>query len=302
MLSLFRVIKFAFQDMARNFGLSAMTILILVLMLMSVNTLIVVNVLTGEAVQSIKNQLDVSLYFSYDATEKQITEITSYVKSFPEVTETMFLSREQVLEKFKEQHQADKEILAALDELKDNPLGATLILKTREPGDYKKIISALSVPEYENIIEAKSFGDSEKAIERVHTVTTNVEKFGLALSAMFAIISFLIIFNTIRVAIYTQRIEIGIKKLVGATDWFVRGPYLIESLAFTIASILITAGLVCLALHFVGPYVSIVFEKQGILTNYYLSNKMALLGWQFLAVLVLTLFSSWLAVRRYLRV
>lgn len=302
MVSFWRVIKSAFQDMARNFGLSAMTILILVLMLLSVNTLIIVNVLTGEAVQSIKNQLDVSLYFSHDATDKQITEITSYVQSFPEVIETIFLSREQVLEKFKEQHRADKEILAALDELKDNPLGATLILKTREPGDYKKIISALTVPEYENIIEAKSFGDSEKAIERVHTVTTNVEKFGYGLSALFALIAFLIIFNTIRVAIYTQRIEIGIKKLVGATNWFVRGPYIVESFVFTFASILLTFGLVVLALYFVEPYVAIVFEKQGILTNYYLSNKMALLGWQFLAVLVLTIFSSWLAVRRYLRV
>ena len=302
MLSLLRVIKFAFQDMARNFGLSFMTVLILVLMLLSINTLVVINVLTGEAVRLIKDQIDVSVYFSYDATDKEIQEIKSYTQSFPEVVNIDYFTREQVLEQFKTQHGDDKDVLAALSELNENPLGATMVIRTREPKDYAKIISALNVPEYENIIEAKSFGDTEKAIGRVHTITTNVEHFGYALSVLFAIIAFLIIFNTIRVAIYTQRIEIGIKKLVGATNWFVRGPYLVESLFFTCLSVAVTAAVVYFALRFLEPYVMVVFQKTGILTNYYLSHKMQLTGLQFIAVLFLTIFSSLLAMRRYLRV
>ncbi len=302
MLSLLRVIKFAFQDMARNFGLSFMTVLILVLMLLSINTLVVINVLTGEAVRLIKDQIDVSVYFSYDATDKEIQEIKSYTQSFPEVVNIDYFTREQVLEQFKTQHVDDKDVLAALNELNENPLGATMVIRTREPKDYAKIISALNVPEYENIIEAKSFGDTEKAIGRVHTITTNVEHFGYALSALFAVIALLIIFNTIRVAIYTQRIEIGIKKLVGATNWFVRGPYLVESLFFTCLSVAVTAAVVYFALRFLEPYVMVVFQKTGILTNYYLSHKMQLTGLQFIAVLFLTIFSSLLAMRRYLRV
>jgi len=302
MLSLLRVIKFAFQDMARNFGLSFMTVLILILMLLSINTLVVINVLTGEAVRLIKDQIDVSVYFSYDATDKEIQEIKSYTQSFPEVVNIDYFTREQVLEQFKTQHGDDKDVLAALSELNENPLGATMVIRTREPKDYSKIISALNVPEYENIIEAKSFGDTEKAIGRVHTITTNVEHFGYALSVLFAIIAFLIIFNTIRVAIYTQRIEIGIKKLVGATNWFVRGPYLVESLFFTCLSVAVTAAIVYFAIRFLEPYVAVVFQKTGILTNYYLSHKMQLTGVQFIAVLFLTIFSSLLAMRRYLRV
>ena len=302
MLSLLRVIKFAFQDMARNFGLSFMTVLILILMLLSINTLVVINVLTGEAVRLIKDQIDVSVYFSYDATDKEIQEIKSYTQSFPEVVNIDYFTREQVLEQFKTQHVDDKDVLAALNELNENPLGATMVIRTREPKDYAKIISALNVPEYENIIEAKSFGDTEKAIGRVHTITTNVEHFGYALSALFAVIALLIIFNTIRVAIYTQRIEIGIKKLVGATNWFVRGPYLVESLFFTCLSVAVTAAVVYFALRFLEPYVMVVFQKTGILTNYYLSHKMQLTGLQFIAVLFLTIFSSLLAMRRYLRV
>lgn len=302
MVSFLRVIRFAFQDMARNFGLSFMTVLILILMLLSVNTLIAINILTGEAVKLIKDQIDVSVYFSYDATDKEIQEIKSYVQSFPEVINIDYFDRGQVLDQFKVQHAGDEDVLAALGELDENPLGATMVIRTREPKDYVKVISALNVPEYENVIEAKSFGDTEKAIERVHTITTNVEHFGYALSALFAVIAFLIIFNTIRVAIYTQRIEIGIKKLVGATNWFVRGPYLVESLFFTCVSVLVTVVIVYFALRFIEPYVAVVFQKPGVLTNYYFSNKIVLLGAQFIAVLFLTVVSSLFAMRRYLRV
>ena len=301
MLSLLRVIKFAIQDMARNFGLSFMTILILVLMLLSINTLIGINILTGEAVGAVKSQINVSIFFNEDASEDEIDEIKTFVNSFPEVTEVIFYDENQVLEQFRAQHEENPEVLAALEELGENPLGSTMIVKTREPKDYEDIIAALNVPEYENIIESKTFGDTEKAIERIHIITTQVEKFGIGLSILFAFIAFLIIFNTIRVAIYTQRREISIKKLVGATNWFVRGPYIFESIFFSIISTIIAYGLVVLALSIVDPYINIVFGRPYILTSYYQSNIVYLLGIQFGCVLLLTMFTSTLAMRRYLR-
>jgi len=301
-MSFFRVIKFAFQDMVRNIGLSAMTVLILVLMLLSINTLIIINTITGEAVRTIKEQIDVSVYFNEESTVEEIEEIKSYVNSFPEVVEIKFFSGEEVLIGFREQHIDNPEIIAALDELGENPLGPTMIIRTREPKDYEKVITALSVPEYETIIEAKTFGDTEKAIERIHVITTQVERFGVGLSVLFAFIAFLIIFNTIRVAIYTQRSEISIKKLVGASNWFVQGPYIIESFIFTILSIAITGGLIILSLRFLDPYVEIVFGKAEMLAGYYQTNFWLLLLIHFVSVLLLTVLSSILAMRKYLRV
>src|SRR3989338_3462678 len=302
MLTLFRIIKFAFQDMARNVGLSSMTVLILVLMLLSINTLVVINVFTNEAVKSIKDQIDVSLYFNYEATNEEINEVKSYVGGFPEVTEIIYLNRDEVLAKFKEQQKNNPEVLSALDELGENPLGPTMIVKTREPKDYEKVIQALNVPEYENIIEAKTFGDTQKAIDRIHIITTQVQRFAIGLSLLFALIAFLIILNTIRVAIYTQRIEISIKKLVGASNWFVRGPYVVESLFFSIASILIIGGLLLIAFRLLDPYTAIVFQKSNLLFDYYLNNRYLLIGIQLGSVLFLTVVSSLLAMRRYLRV
>jgi len=301
-ISFARSITSAFQDMARNLSLSIMTILILILMLLSVNTLLLIRFLTNQATRSITDQIDVSIYFTPVATDEQIAEVKKYIKAFPEVTEVIQYSRAEVLAQFQSQYENNPAIVASLQELGDNPLGSTLVVKTRSAKDYQKIITALAVPEYEEIVVAKTFTDTEKAIDRIHIITTQVERFSVILTALFAVIAFLIIFNTIRVAIYTQRMEISIKKLVGATNWFIRGPYFIESLIFTLLSVALTVLLVFFAARFLDPYVAVVFGRSAILTNYFVSHILWLFGIQFGAVLLLTLFSSALAMRRHLRV
>jgi cell division transport system permease protein len=288
--------------MARNVSLSAMTVLILVLMLLSVNTIIVIRVLTDEAIGAIKDQIDLSIFFDYKATGKQIDDVQSHVKSFPEVTNLTFLTREEVLDAFKRQHAGSAEVLASLDELGENPLGPTLIVKTRDPSDYEKIISSLNVPEYEHIIEAKTFADTEKAIHRIQSITNRVQQFSVGLSALFAFIAFLIIFNTIRVAIYTQRIEISIKKLVGATNWFISGPYLVEAVVFSLVAAVAAYAASVGAAQFLDPYVAVVFGSTGFLTSYFSSHILLFVPLEFISVLLLTALTSLLAMRRYLRV
>jgi cell division transport system permease protein len=301
MLSFLRIIKFAFQDLGRNFSLSFMTVFILVLMLLSVNTLWSLDVLTKIAVEAVKKQIDVSIYFVPEATDKNVNEIKNYIQMFSEVTDVKLESKEEVLVSFREQHKLQKEALDALSELGQNPFGPTMIIKTKEPKDYKKIIDALNVPEYENLIEAKSFDNHEDAIERLQNITNRIERIGFGLAVLFALISFLIIFNTIRVAINTQRMEINIKRLVGASSWFIRGPYLVESLIFTILSVAFTMVVVFLALRSIDPYLAVVLPDGFSLTNYFRSNMLMLFGAQALAVLLLTVLSSGLAMRKQLK-
>ena len=301
MLSFFRVLHFAFQDIIRNISLSFMTVIILVLMLLAINMLVVVRAVTEHVVVQVKEQIDVSVYFSHNVEEEQMEEIKKYISAFPEVVNTTFLDKEAVLAQFKETHKDNSNILNSLNELEENPLGATLIIQTREPSDYQKIITALSIPEYKDIIESKTFGDTQKAIERISLITTQIEKAVLILSVLFAIISFFVIFNTIRVAIYTQRMEIGIKKLVGATDWFVRGPYIIESIIFSGISIIIAGVIVYAVLQFLDPYLGIVLSSEGFLTKYFQNNILLIVGIEFGVVLLLTIITSGLAMRKYLR-
>jgi cell division transport system permease protein len=220
---------------------------------------------------------------------------------FPEVTNIELQSKDEVLASFREQHKLQKEALDALAELGKNPFGPTMIVKTKEPKDYKKIIDALNVPEYENLIEAKSFDNHQDAIERLQNITNRIEKIGFGLTILFALISFLIIFNTIRVAINTQRMEINIKRLVGASNWFIRGPYFVESLTFTFLSVVCTMAIVFLGLKWIDPYLAVVLPNGFSLTNYFKSNMLMLFGAQALAVLLLTVLSSGLAMRKQLK-
>lgn len=302
MVSFFRVIKFSFQDIGRNLGMSFMTVFILVLMLLSINTLWSVDVLTSEAVKLVKDQVNVSIYFNAIASDKDVTEIKTYLGSFPEVIDVNLQTRDQVLASFQDRHKLSPEVLQALQELGNNPFGPTIVVKTREPKDYKKIIAAISVPEYKDLIEAKSFDEHQDAIDNIQNITNRIEKMGMGLAVLFAIISFLIIFNTIRVAIQTHKMEISIKRLVGASSWFIRGPYLIESLVFTFTSMIILVVVLFVSLRFVDPYLSVVFPNGFSLTNYYNSHILYVFGLQTLAVLVLTVVSSALAMRKQLKV
>jgi cell division transport system permease protein len=302
MLTFLRIIKFSLQDIARNLSLSIMTVLILVLMLLSINTLVIIRVITNQATVTVKEQIDMSIFFHPSADDKDIQSVRTLVQSFPEVTDLTYINKDEVLAQFKAEHADNKDILSSIDELGVNPLGATIVVKTRDTSDYKKIIDAITGPKYDAIIDGKTFTNTEKAVERIHTITSQVEQFSIVLSAFFAIIAFFIIFNTIRIAIYTQRVEIGIKRLVGANNWFIRGPYLFEALLFSLLSILLTATVVYFAIRFLDPYILAIFSIESFLTNYFSSHIIVLLSAEFLAVFFLTMATSLLAMRRYLRV
>lgn len=302
MPTLYRITKFALQDLWRNFGLTFMTVFILVLMLLSVNTLWSLDVVTKEAVRLVRDQVTVSFYFIPEVKDESVAEVKSYVATFPEVTTIDLIAKDKVLDSFKNRHSLNPEILAALDELGGNPFGPTLTVRTREPGDYKKIIEALDVPEYEPLIEGKSFDGNETALDKVQVITSRIEKVGFGLSILFAVIAFFIIFNMIRVAIQSQRVEISIKRLVGASNLFIRGPYWLEAVFFTMLSITITIITVFAALRWVDKYIGIIFSGGFSLTEYYQSNLLYLFGIQALAVLLLTIISSSLAMRRQLKV
>ncbi len=278
-----------------------MTVLMLTLMLLSINVLLILNVLTNQATSLVKDQVDVSVFFTPTATDEQVQEVKEYVQLFNDIKTVEIISKEQVLQEFRTSHEQSPDIIASLDELGENPFGATLVIQTQTPGVYQKIIDSLQVPEYTSIIESKTFGDTEIAITRIETITTQVERFSIALSLLFGVIAFVIIFNTIRVAIFTHRIEIVIKKLVGATNWFVRGPYLVEAVIFSVISIALTVGIIALVLPTLDLYVGSVFEQEKLLTNYFSSHILMLLCVQVLGTLLLTLFSSLLAMRKHLR-
>jgi cell division transport system permease protein len=160
----------------------------------------------------------------------------------------------------------------------------------------------LDVPEYKKLVESKSFDDHSTMLNKINVITSQFEYLALVASVSFGVIAFLIIFNAIRIAIYSQRTEISIKKLVGASNWFIRGPFLVSGALFGLLSMGITAALIWGAVRFVDPYVSVIFGTGFSLTKEVWQNSMKVFGIEFVAVMVLVAISCFSAMRRHLKV
>jgi len=298
-----RIIKFALQDFWRNIWLSVVTITILVLTLFLVNVLVVFNIMTATAVDLVKEKVDISLYFSPATSTDNVMEVKNTLSKMPEVAKITFVSKDDALQQFKKKHQNDPAILETLKELDSNPLGHALVIKARTLDQYPIILSAVDKPEYNQIIIKKDFSDRQAVIKNIFDVTNKVREVGIMVIIIFALIAGLIVFNTVRVAIYTHREEIGIMKLVGGTNWFIRLPYLVESVLFSFISCVIAVMILYPLLHLAEPYLSAFFGGvQFSATGYFNSNFISIFGIELLAVIVLNIFSSLIAIGRYLKV
>lgn len=303
MRSVVRLTKFASQSVLRNFWLSFVTTSVLLLTLLTVNMLIVMNVLADAAIQSIEDKVQVEVYFNAGTSQEIQQSVHGYLAALPQVKDVAVIPAEESLEAFKSLHADDPEILAALEEVDGNPIGDSLLISARTPEDFDFILSALdSSPEYAPYIKEKNYADHKAVIERLTDFSDKVRWGGLGLAGFFALISILIVFNTIRVAIYVHRDEIAVMKLVGAQDWFVRGPFLLEAIFYSATATAMMAVAVAMLLKFLEPQIDAFFAGVDVnLADYYWQNAALIFGAQFLALSALSMVTTLFAMRKYLK-
>lgn len=303
MRSLLRLIKFAVQSVFRNFWLSFVTTSVLLLTLLTVNMLIVLNVLADSTIKSIQDKVQVEVYFNAGTSDEIEKSVHGYLQALPQVKDVAVIPASESLETFKSLHADDPEILAALDEVGGNPIGDSLLISAHNPDDFEFILAALdSSPEYAPYIKEKNYADHKAVIERLSGFSDKVRLGGLGLAAFFALISVLIVFNTIRVAIYVHRDEIAVMKLVGAQDWFVRGPFLLEAIFYSAAATALMGVSASLILKFLEPQIRSFFAGVDVnLVAYYWENALVLFGAQFLALSALSMITTLFAMRKYLK-
>jgi cell division transport system permease protein len=296
------MLKFAFQGLWRNFWLSFITLSLLVITFVSFNLLVSINYLAAKLTQNIEQRIDVSVYFAPEATDEQIGGVKNYLDALPGVASVALVSREEAVQLFRERHKDDPEIISALEELDKNPLGATIVVKAKTISDYPAILSALDVPLYQQIIQEKDFSDHRALIEKIGRWTNKVRTGSMILSIIFILVVMMIVFNTVRMAIYSHRDEIGIMKLVGASNWFVRMPYVAESAVITIFAIIISICLTYVFLGFFEPSIARFLESTNVgLISYFNTNALRIFGLEFILMATLTGLSSLTAVGKYLK-
>jgi cell division transport system permease protein len=303
MRTFFRIIRFGFQSMLRNFWLSFVTVSVFCLTLLTVNAVIVLNVLAQASVQSVEERVQVTVYFTSDATEGMVKNVQAYLLGLSQVKEVSYITAEEALELFRARHAADSVVLATLEEVDGNPLGQAIKIRAYNADDFSFIIEALNTPEYSPYIKEKNYKDYSSALEALSDFSQKVRYGFLVLAAFFGFIAMLIVFNTIRVAIYVHRDEIGIMKLVGANDWIVRGPFLFESIFYGFVSTAIMAGAMYGILTAANPYILQFFAGVEVdLIGYFQGNALLIFGGQFVGLALIGLVTTAVAMRRYLRI
>ncbi len=301
--SILRVNTFAMQNIARNAWLSFVTLSIFIITLVTVNTLLTINVITDATLKDIESRVDVTIYFTPETTEDLVKNAEGYAQSLTQVKTTEYVSSEDALTRFQEKHSDDTVILSALDEVGENPFGPALVIQAQSTEDFPFILEAMATPEFAPFILEALDEDHQEAINSIKTVSDRIRLVGLVLALFFGVISMSIVFNTIRMAIYVHRDEISIMKLVGANDWFVRGPFLVEVLYYSVIATVIVASGLFVTLRTLEPKLAAFFASGELqLFGYFLDHGIVIFGAQFLGILVLSMFTTLLAMRRYLKV
>lgn len=301
MNSVIRIIKFSLQDFVRNIWLSLVTITIITSALFSINLLISINIITDNAAKAIQEKIDVSVFFKPSVARSDIAKTKAYLDSLPEVQSTMIIPKEEGLEQIKD----IPVIKESLAELSANPLNDALRIKAKDINDYPKIMGYLEAPEYDILIEEsdKNFEQGQIYIQRIGELSTRVKEIVLIITAVFVLISLLIVYNTIRITIYAHRGEIAIMKLVGAGNWFVRAPFLLTGLLFAIISLGLTIGLFYLVIDAAQPYLAQLFGDYPFdLMFYFKQNFLMIFGLELGLMTLLNMISSSWALGKYLKV
>lgn len=303
LLNFIRVIKFSIQNFYRNFWLSLVTITIIILTLFSLTSLIVLNAAADHAILTIKNKIDISIYFEPKTEEQQVKLIKQNIEKYEQVKEVKFISAEQALSKFKKNHENDELIQESLTELDENPLGPTLTVKAENVNLYPEILNSIRRDKIDELVQDIDYDDHKLVIQKIGDIGQKIRTFGLVVSGFFALIALLVVFNTIRIGIYTHREEIGIMKLVGASNWFIRMPFLLEGALYAfIGSIIFWIIFYLLAGVLQPIFYNFFIDINFNLMSYISSHFIYVFGFELIIIIVLNTISSFIAIGKYLRV
>jgi len=301
-LSFARVIKFSLQDIGRNVWLSLVTVIILVLALFTVNMLLVVKVVGDTAVDAIKEKIDINLFLKSSAKEDEILALKAKISNLDEVRSIEYISKTKALTVFREKHENNPEILESLRELGSNPLAPTLVIKPSDLDSFDGLINRINAFDDE-IIESRNFSNYKLMLEKINAITKKATDAGIFLSSIFVLITILVIYNSVRIAIYTHRHQITIMKLVGASNSFIQMPFLVSSIIYTLISVIIMLSIFYPLLSLLQPYLEAFFVGYNVnLVDYFYGNIISIFGIQFLAAVFINILASYVAVKKYSKV
>jgi len=295
-----RIIRSGWINFCRNSGLSVATVFIMIITITLVTSLFFLEKTTEFLIAKIQDKVDISVYFKEDVPEKDIFGLQDELSKISEVKDIEYVSRDESLKIFIQKHGSNQILMESLKET-GNPFLAHLNIKAFEVFQYEAISKFLEKDNFQNLIKEVDYYQRKPIIEKVFSLTSNINRAGIIFSLIFGVIAVLVAFNTIRLAIYNQREEIAVMRLVGASNWFIRGPFIVQGIISGKIAALITLLLTFALCYFLSPKLQTLTFDLNIF-SYFTGNFWAIVLIQLATGIGIGVFSSLIAMRRYLQV
>ena len=305
LVTLLRIIKTGCINFVRNPWLAIAAMAMMLVTLTIVLFLVVANATFSNTVQQITDKIDVSIYLKDSVTEEQRNKLIEGLKNTNDVKSVTYISKDDALTAYKEQNANNIDLLLAISQT-DNPLPASLQVKPKNPNNIQPIKDFVEKPENKELQSNQTSysGDRKEAIDKITHATRFLREAALVGVIVFTIISMLIIFNTIQMAIFNRRDEIQIMRLLGANTNYIRGPFIVETMLYGVIAAVISLILVGTMFRLA----SSTFEASslGLLdisfaSRYFTEHFWLILTAQIIIGILIGAVSSLIATRRYLK-
>lgn len=296
-----RIFRTAWQGLVRNQWLTITCIAMLAISLIILSAIMIFHHVSDNLVGLLKDKMDISIYFQRDVPEEDILRIRDELIGSDKIANIEYVSQDEALANFEKQSGGNAAIQRALEELGENPLAASLNIKARETEYYTEIIEEINNSAFAEKLITVDLMENQRVIERINALSTGIKVGSILVICLAAFLSLLISLNTIRMAIYSLRGEIEIMKLVGASNSFIRGPFLLEgALQGIIASLIAILILIPLVI-WGSPQISSFLAEISI-SDYFWSHFWYIFLYQTLFGIGLGIASSFWAMNKYLKI
>jgi len=273
---------------------------VILLALLVFQGLIISGVVGNTALNAIQDKIDISVYFKTNTPEDEILRVKRELEDVEEVKEVEYVSRDQAYQRFQERHQGDETITKALEELEENPLSASLNIKAKNPEEYASVASFLESIVSDELVENITYNQNQAVIDRLGALIRVSRQVGVLAAIFLTVVAVLVSFNTILLGIYSNRDEIAVMRLVGASNLYVRGPFVVMGIIYGIITSLLSLLLTAPVIFLSSPYVRLFIPEMD-LAGYFTSNMFSLLFYQLAFGIGIGILSSFIAIRRYLK-
>lgn len=300
-----RVINTGFMYFVRNAWLAIAAMAIMIITLTIILFSLIVNATFSNTIAQITSKIDISVYLKDSTTEAQAKEFLTAIRKQPDVQSVTYLNKTAALQAFMTQNAGNTQLLQAVTET-DNPLPATIKIKPDNLNKIDAIRSFLTQPKWQALQSdpISDNGERRATIAKITHATNIVREAGVIAVAVLALISVLIIFNTIQMAIFNRRDELQIMRLLGATTWYIRGPFVVETIIYGVLSAIIS--IVLINSLFITASGSLQATSFGLLDIGYSQDFFEKYFWELLSMqlllgILIGAVSSIIATRRYLK-